>query len=271
MKSIYKCPVCSEELHFQNRSWVCEGNHCFDTAREGYVNLLLAHQKKSKQAGDSKMMVQSRRRFLNHHHYDVLPDKLSSLCQQYFSDDAFSLLDIGCGEGYYSNFILQQMPACAMWGLDISKPAIAAAAKRYTDISFSVCSSYRLPIVDSGVDVVLKIYAPADESEIARVLTPGGLYISVTPGSSHLFGLKQLIYDTPREHDEDEVLPGGFELIEQVVLRESLHLKDNQDITDLLAMTPYYWHLPEARQQAIAVLTELQTEIHFVINIYKKH
>lgn len=216
------------------------------------------------------MMVQSRRRFLNHHHYDLLPNKLSELLENHFAGHAFSLLDVGCGEGYYSHYIKQRIPDCKMWGLDISKPAIVAAAKRYSDISFSVGSSYRLAIMDNSVDAVLKVYAPADEREIERVLVPGGLYISVVPGAAHLFGLKKLIYDTPREHDDEVPVPEGFELIERVILQDNLHLQENQDIADLLAMTPYYWHLPESRQQEISLLAELHTEIHFVLNIYKK-
>ncbi len=268
--SLYKCPVCDETLELLQRSWRCVNNHHFDIAREGYVNLLLAHQKKSKQAGDNKMMIQSRRQFLNHHYYDTLPEKLSTLLKVYFSTDTFSLLDIGCGEGYYSDFIQKNLPECLMWGVDISKPAIIAAAKRYPNISFSVASSYRLPVNDQAVDVVTKIYAPAESNEIFRVLKPNGLYISVTPGKSHLFGLKKLIYDTPKEHDEAESVPVGFERLDQAVLCDTIEIDNNQDIANLLAMTPYFWQLSESRHQEIAALTALNTEISFIINIYRK-
>lgn len=240
-------------------------------AREGYLNLLLAHQKKSKQAGDSKMMVQSRRKFLNNHHYDVLPEKLSEILLDNFPDVAFSLLDLGCGEGYYSGYIKQRLPLCEIWGVDIAKPAVAAAAKRYPDIQFSVASSYRLPIFEESIDVLLKIYAPADSREISRILTSGGLYISVIPGKVHLSGLKALIYDTPTEHDEAEVLSDEFELLESFSLEDDIHLKNSQDIVNLLSMTPYYWHLSEERHQQLAALDTLDTKINFVINIYKKH
>ncbi len=270
MISIYKCPVCDDVLDFQQRHWCCANNHHFDVAREGYVNLLLAHQKKSKQAGDSKMMIQSRRQFLNNHYYDILPEKLSELLNTHLLPRPFLLLDVGCGEGYYSGFIHKNQPECQIWGVDISKPAIAAAAKRYFDISFFVASSYRLPVNDQAVNVVVKNYAPADANEILRVLVPGGLYISVTPGASHLFGLKQLIYDTPKEHDETEAVPDGFERLEQVVLRDSIEIDNNRDISNLLAMTPYFWQLSESRHQAITALTTLNTEINFTINIYRK-
>lgn len=267
---IYKCPVCDAALDLQQCHWCCANNHHFDVAREGYVNLLLAHQKKSKQAGDSKMMIQSRRQFLNNHYYDILPEKLSELLNRYLLSRPFLLLDVGCGEGYYSAFIHKNQPECQIWGVDISKPAIAAAAKRYSDISFFVASSYRLPVNDQAVDVVVKNYAPADANEISRVLVPGGLYISVTPGASHLFGLKQLIYDTPKEHDETEAVPDGFEWLDQVVLRDSIEIDNNRDVSNLLAMTPYFWQLSESRHQAITALTTLNTEINFIINMYRK-
>ncbi|MCF6218856.1 MAG: 23S rRNA (guanine(745)-N(1))-methyltransferase [Gammaproteobacteria bacterium] len=271
MKSIYKCPVCSETLELLQRSWRCANNHHFDMAREGYVNLLLAHQKKSKQTGDNKMMIQSRRHFLNNHYYDILPEKLSALLSVHFSSKLFSLLDIGCGEGYYSDFIQNNLPECQVWGVDISKPAIIAAAKRYPNISFSAASSYRLPINDQAVDVVTKIYAPAENDEIFRVLKPNGLYFSVTPGKSHLFGLKKLIYDTPKEHDEAESVPAGFEWLDRSVLCDAIKIENNQDIANLLAMTPYFWQLSKSRHQEIAALSTLNTEISFIINIYRKN
>ncbi len=268
--SLYKCPVCDDTLDLQPGYWCCANNHHFDVAREGYVNLLLAHQKKSKQAGDSKMMMQSRRQFLNSHYYDILPEKLSELLSVHSLPRPFLLLDVGCGEGYYSGFIHKNQPECQIWGVDISKPAIAAAAKRYSDISFFVASSYRLPVNDQAVDVLVKTYAPADPNEIFRVLAPGGLYISVIPGASHLLALKQLIYDTAKKHDEAEAIPDGFERLDQVVLRDSIEIDNNRDISNLLAMTPYFWQLSESRHQAIAALTALNTEINFIINIYRK-
>jgi 23S rRNA (guanine745-N1)-methyltransferase len=41
----------------------CENGHPFNIAKEGYVNLLLSHQRKSKHPGDDPDMVMARRRF----------------------------------------------------------------------------------------------------------------------------------------------------------------------------------------------------------------
>ena len=40
--NILICPVCKNELFFENKTAKCENNHCFDLAKEGYVNLLSA-------------------------------------------------------------------------------------------------------------------------------------------------------------------------------------------------------------------------------------
>ena len=48
---------------------------------------------------------------------------------------AENLLDIGCGEGYYSDRLIEQIKQtqvdCQLWGLDISKTAVKYAAKKY--------------------------------------------------------------------------------------------------------------------------------------------
>jgi len=268
---IYQCPVCSEPLQRDERLWRCDNNHAFDIAREGYVNLLLAHQKKSKNAGDSKMMVDCRRRFLNEGFYDPLPSAITHQLAQYFPDVTYRLLDIGCGEGYYTNQLRQQQPHCQLWGVDISKPAVAAASKRYRDIEFFVASNYQLPILDNSVEVALKVYAPGYLHEINRVVKEGGYFISVIPGKNHLHELKSIIYDTPKFHDEQEPVAPGFSAIDRIELSDMISIDNSQSIQDLLAMTPYYWHIPESRQQAVADLESLKCQIHFIINIYQKN
>ncbi|MEW5755519.1 MAG: putative RNA methyltransferase [Pseudomonadota bacterium] len=269
MKSIYQCPVCSAPLELSERQYRCSNNHGFDVAREGYVNLLLAHQRRSKEAGDSKAMLQSRRSFLERGYYDILPRFLSARIAALLPAQPIHLLDAGCGEGYYTGFIQRAIgERIACWGTDIAKPGIVLAAKRYPDIQFFVASSFRLPLRDRTIDVAIRIYAPGSAQEFARVLTPNGLLITVIPGKRHLFGLKQHLYDTPLEHDASEPVPEGFSLREQHILQDQIHLTSSDDIRHLLAMTPYYWHAAPEKQQHVAALTELTTEIEFVVNVY---
>ena len=57
------CPVCGGALHREERSLRCGAGHCYDIARQGYVNLLRSNQSKSKRHGDDKRMVAARTAF----------------------------------------------------------------------------------------------------------------------------------------------------------------------------------------------------------------
>ena len=69
--NILICPVCKNELFFENKTAKCENNHCLDLAKEGYVNLLTAH-KSGDNTGDNKEMAKSRRDFLEKGFYSPL-------------------------------------------------------------------------------------------------------------------------------------------------------------------------------------------------------
>ena len=58
------CPICGSKLNTFDKSLVCAGHHCFDIARQGYVNLLTVQQKHSLHPGDTREQVLSRRAFL---------------------------------------------------------------------------------------------------------------------------------------------------------------------------------------------------------------
>ena len=75
----YRCPICLTSLLLLNKTYRCENNHCFDQAKEGYVNLLPVQHKHSKAPGDNADMVNARRAFLDKGFYQPLIDKLLSL------------------------------------------------------------------------------------------------------------------------------------------------------------------------------------------------
>ncbi len=268
---IYQCPVCLLGLEQHERHYQCANRHSFDLAKEGYVNLLLAQHKKSHDPGDNKEMIRSRRKFLEKGFYDILPVKLAELIRPIVMAGDCRLLDAGCGEGYYIGFIQRAVGQnLTCWGVDISKPGISYAARRYKGINFSVASSFRLPIFSESVDIVTRIYAPGDAMEFARVLKPAGVLITVIPGPNHLYGLKQHLYQEPARHEGNETLPEGFVRMAQERVQGQLLLASSVDINNLLAMTPYYWHMPKAVQEKVSGLNSLATEIDFMIQLYKK-
>ena len=181
----YSCPLCHAPLSRSDNHYSCPQRHQFDLAKEGYVNLLPVQFKRSRDPGDSAEMMQARRAFLDAGHYQPLRDAIAERLRHYAPTD---LLDIGCGEGYYTHAFAAI--ASRSWGLDVSKPAIRAAAKRYPQVNFCVASSQRLPFSDASFDAVVRIYAPCNAEELARVVRPGGWVITATPGPRHLLELK---------------------------------------------------------------------------------
>ena len=81
----YQCPLCHQPLSQNDRTFKCEKNHQFDLAKEGYVNLMPAHHKRSKDPGDNKEMMQARRRFLEGNHYDPMRQAVVELCSNYIT------------------------------------------------------------------------------------------------------------------------------------------------------------------------------------------
>ena len=139
----YACPICAGNLVFSlaERHLKCINNHVFDQARQGYFNLLPVQQKKSKNPGDSKDMIAARHDFLTAGYYLRLAKHIAAKIDEQACDRRYTVLDLGCGEGYYSRQIKQQNPAITLYGIDISKPAIVKASQLDKDGFYSVASS----------------------------------------------------------------------------------------------------------------------------------
>jgi 23S rRNA (guanine745-N1)-methyltransferase len=269
----YQCPLCQQPLLLQNGCYQCDKNHQFDLAKEGYVNLMPANHKRSKNPGDNKEMMQARRRFLEAGHYSPLAVKVAELCQQFLSGTPQRLLDIGCGEGYYTSQVQQTLaaagPDCRVYGLDISKVAVRYAAKRYPDCHFSVASSHRLPFADHSLDAILRIYAPCKADELHRCTAEHGIIVTVTPAARHLYQLREKIYTEVRLHDEAPEEVPGFTLSHQ----EKLHYPmttAGQATVDLLQMTPFAWKATEELKQALLADPAFHCEADFLIRVYRK-
>lgn len=269
----YQCPLCRLPLRLNGRAWLCDNRHQFDRAKEGYVNLMPVQHKKSKLPGDNAMMMQARRRFLDDGHYQPLREAVMRLLDEALPKDAaLSLLDIGCGEGYYTGFMAQELGAnrdLTVCGLDISKDAIRAASKRYSGIRFCVASSHRLPFIDSSVDGVLRIYAPCSDEELKRTVKPQGVIVTVVPAPCHLFQLKALIYREARPHDDVLEDIDGFELVSQQRMSYLMTLTGVQ-AADLLLMTPFAWRASEELTADLKGQTTFECETDFYIRLYRK-
>ncbi|MEB4590796.1 methyltransferase domain-containing protein [Candidatus Thiothrix sp. Deng01] len=276
---LWNCPVCEQPLQRVENSLVCANQHSFDRAKEGYVNLLLANKKKSADPGDNREMLESRRCFLQQGYYAPLAEGIANAVTQYYADrieqgDVLTLLDAGCGEGYYLARLIALLPGTVQgYGTDISRTAMRMAARQYSGMQFAVASSFDLPVADAAVDVLLRVFAPAADGEIVRVLRGGGLYLWAYPGPRHLFELRQLVYDDPKLHsvDESKIPQGqGLTLHDTLNIRYALKLPDQASVAALLAMTPYFWSASADKQAHCQQLQSLDVTVDFQVAVMVK-
>ncbi len=261
------CPVCKEKLNFESKKCFCENNHSFDFAKEGYVNLLRSN-KNGSLIGDNKDMAISRRDFLNKGYFEVLARELLIEVQK-ISKSSPVLLDICCGEGYYSSFLKSKTDA-QIFGFDISKQMIKLAAKRKSGVNYFVANMTDIPLKSGSVDFAFQLFAPFYEKEFHRVLKNDGVLITVTPGKNHLFSLKSVLYDTPYENDEQLPKTQNLKLISTRSVKDNIFLTSNEDIISLFKMTPYYYHTDKESKKRLDNLDALETQVEFNLNFYKK-
>jgi len=265
---MYRCPLCSEALSIQSSAWRCRHGHQFDIAREGYVNLLPVQQKKSLDPGDNAEMVQARRAFLDAGHYQFLSDAINQQLAAIL-DRNDSLLDIGCGEGYYSAALTRALPDLQVYGLDISKTAVRYAAKRYKHLHCCVASSYALPFTDGAFAALLRIYAPSEPAEMARVLRSGGYLLSVSPAPEHLLQFKQQAYSEVRLHPESIKQETGFHHCQRQRLQRLWQAPDAMAMLQLIDMIPLAYKLnAQMRETLCQQLPPIQLD--FYLDLYQK-
>ena len=156
-------------------------------------------------------------------------------------------------------------------GVDISKTALQYAAKRSTDFTLCVASCAHLPVADGSIDEVLNIFSPFVPEEFARVLKRGGHLLRAYPLREHLWELKALIYDTPRDNPPTPLETEGFTLIETREVRDRIHLPCTEDILALFRMTPYYYKTGAKDQQKAERVETLDVQLAFGLAIYQKN
>ncbi len=256
------CPICAKPLIKDDKRFICEKSHSFDIARQGYVNLLPVQNKHSLNPGDTNEMLTARRSFLDSGSYMPICSSVIDAVKKYRRTESPVVLDIGCGEGYYTELIKQSCKGVYS-GIDISKDGVRMACSRSRDILWLVATASSLPFESRSVDVITAMFSLIQPEEYARVLKDGGCFIEVTVGSDHLRELKEIIYDEVFEqHKHPSPCTELFDEAECTEHRFRIKL-DNTQLCQLLKMTPHFWRIHKERLEMLEKTESLELTVHY--------
>ena len=100
------------------------------------------------------------------------------------------VLDVGCGEGFYTGSLAERAGLQAH-GVDISVPAIDAAARRYPNCEWIVANADRFVPYDRGsFSIVVSITARMNPQEFRRVLRDDGRLLVALAAPGDLIELR---------------------------------------------------------------------------------
>ena len=261
------CPICGEQLHIRDKSCLCPNRHSFDIARQGYVNLLTVQQKHSLNPGDTREQVLSRRTFLEAGYYAPILETLIETARNLGITGP--ILDVGCGEGYYSSRLADALGADLL-GLDISKEAVRCAAAKYKNHRWVCATAAHIPVPDGSAKLITSLFALTLPEEFKRILSDDGYYFQVLAAEDHLLGLKSVIYPELKHKQKDTVpeLP-GFELVKSVPIRFTFTVEGEQ-VQNLFSMTPHVFRIGKEGAQRLANTQRLTDTASAVLNVYRK-
>lgn len=266
------CPLCQHPLTQTSTRWFCTHSHSFDVAKEGYVNLLPVQHKKSRSPGDTPEAVQARREFLQAGYYQPLRELIQTWLDEL---NPTAVLDLGCGEGYYTSMMIRE--GRHVIGLDIAKPAVQTAAKRYSSknndqVQWLVASGANIPVQTASLDMVTSFFSPLPEVEMDRILQQQGYVLMATPAPMHLFSMREALFGVVQLHEPEKFiqhLSPHFELVREQVLTYDLSL-EQQALKQLLSMTPYAWKAKLACRQQLEAHESFVTQASFCLYLFKK-
>lgn len=227
---------------------------------------------KNKQHGDDKTMLKARKSFLDKGYFRTLSDKITEIADN-LNIKKLSILDVGCGEGYYSlqtlRFLESKKKEVEMLCIDISKDALELFEKQ-PNLCKAVASAYSLPVLDASINLILNIFAPHSEDEFLRVLKPKSYLLKVAPLERHLFSLKECLYENAYLNEVEKFEFKHLKLLSSTEIRDRIVLKDKIDLANLFNMTPYSHKTSKEAKEKLENLDSFETEIEFGIYLFQK-
>ncbi|HGQ4044476.1 TPA: putative RNA methyltransferase [Streptococcus pneumoniae] len=261
----FACPICQENLTLLETNFKCCNRHSFDLAKFGYVNL--APQIKQS-ANYNKENFQNRQQILEAGFYQAILDAVSDLLAS--SKTTTTILDIGCGEGFYSRKLQESHSEKTFYAFDISKDSVQIAAKSEPNwaVNWFVGDLARLPIKDANMDILLDIFSPANYGEFRRVLSKDGILIKVIPTENHLKEIRQRVQDqlTNKEYSNQDIKE-HFQEHFTILSSQTASLTKTiiaEQLQALLSMTPLLFHVDQSKIDW-SQLTEITIEAEILV------
>ena len=261
----FACPICQENLTLVESSLKCNNRHSFDLAKFGYVNL--APQIKQS-ANYDKENFQNRQQILEAGFYQAILDAVSDLLAS--SKTTKIILDIGCGEGFYSRKLQERHPDKTLYAFDISKDSVQIAANSEPNwaVNWFVGDLARLPIKDASMDILLDIFSPANYGEFRRVLSKDGILIKVIPTKNHLKEIRQKVQDQLTNKDySNQDIKEHFQEHFTILSSQTASLTKTitaEQLQALLSMTPLLFHIDQSKIDW-SNLTEITIEAEILV------
>ena len=261
----FACPICRENLTLLESSLKCNNRHSFDLAKFGYVNL--APQIKQS-ANYDKENFQNRQQILEAGFYQAILDAVSDLLAS--SKTTKTILDIGCGEGFYSRKLQERHPDKIFYAFDISKDSVQIASKSEPNwaVNWFVGDLARLPIKDASMDILLDIFSPANYGEFRRVLSKDGILIKVIPTENHLKEIRQKVQDQLTNKDySNQDIKNHFQEHFTILSSQTASLTKTitaDQLQALLSMTPLLFHIDQTKIDW-SQLTEITIEAEILV------
>ena len=261
----FACPICQENLTLVETSLKCCNRHSFDLAKFGYVNL--APQIKQS-ANYDKENFQNRQQILEAGFYQAILEAVSDLLAS--SETSTTVLDIGCGEGFYSRKLQERHPDKTFYAFDISKDSVQIASKSEPNwaVNWFVGDLARLPIKDASMDILLDIFSPANYGEFRRVLSKDGILIKVIPTKNHLKEIRQKVQDQLTNKDySNQDIKNHFQEHFTILSSQTASLTKTitaDQLQVLLSMTPLLFHIDQTKIDW-SQLTEITIEAEILV------
>ena len=261
----FACPICQENLTLVESSLKCNNRHSFDLAKFGYVNL--APQIKQS-ANYDKENFQNRQQILEAGFYQAILEGVSDLLEA--NPSAKTVLDIGCGEGFYSRKLQETHSDKTFYAFDISKDSVQIAAKSEPNwaVNWFVGDLARLPLQDASMDILLDIFSPANYGEFRRVLSKDGILIKVIPTKNHLKEIRQTVQDqlTKKDYSNQDIkdhFQEHFTILSSQTASLTKTITANH-LQALLIMTPLLFHVDQTKIDW-SQLTEITIEAEMLV------